>query len=111
MAFCSACTAADAALSHVSSLLEALLTPTLWYLLVLVMARWGRAGQGRAGRDKVCISKPQIIPQTGQGQQNADRQRNSKHAHLSSSPHTPIKSPSTVEGDSTKKQRWREEKG
>ncbi len=76
-----------------------------------VVMNKGRAGQGRAGRDKVCISKPQIIPQTGQGQQNADRQRNSKHAHLSSSPHTPIKSPSTVEGDSTKKQRWREEKG
>ena len=55
MAFCSACTAADAALSHVSPLLEALLTPTLWYLLVLVMARWGRAGQGRA--DTVVMNK------------------------------------------------------
>ena len=113
MPFSSACTTADAALSYIRPLLEELLRPTLWCLLALIMTRWGRAGQGRAGqgrRDKVCISKPQTMPETGQGRQYADRQHYSEHAHLSRSPQTPIKSASTVEGESIKKQRWREKK-
>ncbi len=49
----------------------------------------GRAGQGRAERDKICIGKPQTMAETRQGRQTADRQH-TEHAHLSTSPHTPI---------------------
>ena len=52
-------------------------------------AAQGRAGQGRAGPDMVCISTPQTMPETRQGQRNADRLRK-EHAHVSTSPHTPI---------------------